>query len=165
MATDGALKAANPLGKLPCLVRDDGPAIYDSRVITAYLDDRLGAGFYPGGSRRWETLTLEATADGIMDAAILMVYERRVRPEAQQWDGWIEAQWSKAERAVGALNARWMSHLAGPLDIGHIGVGCALGHLDLRHDDRQWRATRPALAAWEATFAQRPSMVATRPAP
>lgn len=156
--------AHNPLAKIPTLIPDDGPALYDSRVICRYLDSLAGGGLYPA-DRPWATLTLEATADGLLDASVAMVYEHRYRPADKVDPGWIEAQWAKASRALDALEERWMSHLAGPLDIGHIGVGCALGHLDLRHDDRQWRATRPALAAWEATFAQRPSMVATRPAP
>ena len=115
------------------------------------------------GARRWDLLTLEATADGIMDAAVLMVYEGRVRPEEKQWDGWVEAQWSKVDRAVGALEARWMPTLAGALHIGQIGVGCALSYLDFRHGVRDWRKGRPALAEWHAEFASRPSMLATAP--
>jgi glutathione S-transferase len=65
----------NPLGKVPALDRADGPTLYDSRVICRYLDARFGAGFYPPAPRLWDTLTLEATADGILDAALLMVYE------------------------------------------------------------------------------------------
>ena len=75
-----AILSKNPLSKVPALERDDGPTIYDSRVICAYLDARAGAGLYPQGAGRWDLLTLEATADGIMDAAVLMVYEGRVRP-------------------------------------------------------------------------------------
>lgn len=160
--TDAALKAANPLGKLPCLVRDDGPAIYDSRVITRYLDAQAGGSLYPD-ARVWDVLTLEATADGLMEAAVLMVYERRVRPEDMVYEPWIEAQWGKASGAVKALNDSWMSHLAGPLDAGQIAVGCALGYLDFRHGDRDWRAIAPDLAKWYAGFADRASMVATRP--
>lgn len=155
--------AQNPLGKIPTLERADGPALYDSRVITRYLDDHFKAGFYPQGARLWETLTLEATADGILDAAILMVYEQRVRPEENRFPAWVEGQWGKIARALDAIEARWMSHLQGPLDMGQIAVGCALGYVDFRHGNRNWREGRPALAAWEAGFAARESMKSTLP--
>ena len=159
--TDATLKAANPVGKIPALVRDEGPTLYDSKVICRYLDDRAQAGLYP--EKGWDTLVLEATADAMMEAAVLMVYEKRFRPEAIWSTDWIEAQWGKVEGALDALNARWMSHLAGPLDIGHIGAGCGLGYLDFRHGDRDWRKGRDALAKWYEGFAARPSMVETTP--
>jgi glutathione S-transferase len=155
--------AQNPLGKLPVLARADGPALYDSRVICRYLDDLGGGRLYPGKPRLWDTLTLEATAHGISEAALLMTYEVRVRPAEHRLEAWIEAQWAKVARALDAVEARWMAHLAGPLDCAQIAVGCALGYVDFRHGTRQWRAGRPALAGWEARFAQRPSMQATRP--
>lgn len=155
--------AQNPLGKIPALERDDGPAIYDSRVICRFLDARAKAGMYPE-SRLWDVLTLEATADGIMDAAILMVYEGRSRPEDMRYQPWVDAQWDKATRALDAISTRWMGHLAGPMDMSQIAVGCALGYLDLRLDDRNWRHGCDALAAWFETFSQRPSMKATVPA-
>lgn len=154
--------AANPLGKIPALVLDDGRAIYDSRVITRFLDDRAQAGLYPA-DRLWDVLTLEATADGILDAAVLMVYEGRVRPEEMCYAPWVEAQWGKALTAVKTVNDRWMERLNGPLDMAQIAVACALGYLDFRHADRDWRDEAPALAEWYAGFAQRPSMVATQP--
>lgn len=153
----------NPLGKIPALERDDGPALYDSRVISRYLDARTGAGLYPAAPRLWDSLTLEATADGILDAALLMVYESRIRPEARRHEPWVEGQWAKIDRALDAVESRWIDHLAGPLDIAQIALGCALGYVDFRHDARNWRDNRPRLAAWEATFAARPSMQATRP--
>ena len=159
--TDATLKAANPVGKIPALVRDEGRTLYDSRVICRYLDDRAGAGLYP--EKGWDTLVLEATADALMEAAVLMVYEKRFRPEEIWSSDWIEAQWGKVEGALDALNARWMSHLAGPMDIGHIGVGCGLGYLDFRHGDRDWRKGRDALAGWFESFAARPSMTETAP--
>lgn len=155
--------ALNPLGKVPLLARPDGPALYDSRVICRYLDDRAGAGLYPPAPRLWDTLTLEATGDGILDAALLMVYEARLRPEEARFAPWVEGQWAKIARALDTLEDRWVAAMAGPLDIGQIAVACGLGYLDLRHDARGWRNGRPALAAWEARFAARPSMVATRP--
>lgn len=154
--------AANPLGKIPALIRADGPGIYDSRVITRFLDDHARANLYPQ-SRIWEILTLEATADAIMDATVTMSYEMRLRPEAQQSSDWIEAQWSKAARGIDAVNSRWMSHLTGPLNIGQIGVACALSYIDLRHDARGWRNGNKSLADWHADFATRDSMVETEP--
>ena len=155
--------ALNPLGKIPALERPEGPAIYDSRVICRYLDDRAGGRLYPDAPRLWDTLTLEATADGILDAAILMVYEWRVRPEDKRFDPWVAGQWAKIARSLDAIEGRWMSHLSGPLDMGQVAVGCALGYLDFRHGDRDWRGAHPALARWYAGFADRPSMAATVP--
>jgi len=162
LAAEQMPTAENPLGKIPTLVRPDGPALYDSRVICRYLDSRGAAGFYPE-SRLWEVLTLEATADGIMEAAVAMVYEIRTRPEELQYAAMIEAQWAKVARALDAIVERWMGHLAGPLDMSHIAVGCALGYLDLRHGGRDWRAGRDSLAAWYEVFAARASMVETTP--
>lgn len=156
-------RSANPTGKIPALILDDNKAIYDSRVITRFLDDRAGAGLYPDDGI-WQMLTLEATADGLLEAAVLMVYEARLRPEAQQSPDWVEAQWGKVCGALDALGEDWMDHLNGPLNIGQIAVGCALGYLDFRHGARDWRAGRGALADWYAGFAERPSMVATIPA-
>jgi glutathione S-transferase len=163
IAPDKALLSKNPLTKVPALERPDGPTLYDSRVICAYLDDRKQAGLYSKGSRRWDTLTLEATADGILDAALAMTYEVRMRPADKQWSEWVDGQWGKIERACAALNNRWMSHLQGPLDMGQIAVACALGYVDFRHDARGWRKDNDALAAWAKTFDSRPSMAATVP--
>jgi glutathione S-transferase len=156
--------AVNPLGKIPSLEREDGPSIYDSRVICRYLDHVGKAGLYPEPPRLWDTLTLEATADGMMDASILMIYEGRVRPEEKQFPEWVEAQWGKVARSLDVLEGRWMAHLTGPFDIGQIAVGCALGYLDLRHAARNWRDGRPQLAAWAEKLGERPSMAATVPA-
>ncbi|MBI1170894.1 glutathione S-transferase [bacterium] len=154
----------NPLGKIPLLERDDGKAIYDSRVICRYLDDLTGAGLYGAAPKLWDVLTLEATADGMLDAAVLMVYEARLRPPEIQFPDWLEGQWAKIARALDALETSWIDHLNGPLDMGHIAVGCGLGYLDFRHAARDWRAGHPRLAEWEARFAQRPAMKATAPA-
>lgn len=162
MATDAQVAAANPIGKIPALIRDDGPAIYDSRVICRYLNDRAGASLYPG-TRIWDVLTLEATGDGMSDAAVLMVYEVRSRPEEKRHAPWVDGQWAKIERAMSALEDRWMGLLEGPLNIGQIAVGCALGYLDFRHADRDWRAGHPGLAAWAAEFGKRPAMHDTEP--
>ncbi|MCC5970428.1 MAG: glutathione S-transferase family protein [Pararhodobacter sp.] len=157
--------AINPLGRIPVLERTDGCALYDSRVICRYLADRAKSGpaLYPEGPRLWEVLTLEATAEGILDSALSMRYETALRPEAQQSPDWVEAQWAKIARSLDALESRWMGHLAGPLCMGQIAMGCALGYLDFRHDARNWRQGRSALANWAERFAERPSMQATVP--
>jgi len=161
--TPDHVRAANPTGKIPALIRPDGPALHDSRVITRFLDVRAKSGLYPE-ARIWEVLTLESMADAIMDAAVLITYEGRVRPEEQQSDVWKEAQWGKIRAALDVINTRWMSHLAGPLDASHIAVGCALGYLDFRHDARGWRTGVDALAKWNEAFQERESMQATAPA-
>ena len=162
MGGDAALNAANPSGKIPALVRDDGPALYDSRVICRFLDDRAQAGLYPQG-RLWEVLALEANADAVMEAAVAITYEKRLRPEEKWWPAWFDAQWAKIARSLDAAEARSMPLLEGPLNMAQVAMGCALGYLDLRHGDRVWREGRPALAAWEARFAARDSMAATKP--
>lgn len=163
---DPTTLAANPVGKIPALVRNEGPALYDSRVICRFFNDRAangaGAGLYPE-TRLWETLTLEATGDAIMDAAVLMVYEGRFRKKEHQSADWVDNQWAKVDRALAALESRWLSHLQGPLDMGQIAVGCALGYLDFRHDARNWRASHGALADWAEGFNAREAMQATIP--
>ncbi len=162
MDADATVTATNPIGKIPALIRDDAPAIYDSRVICRFLDHRAGANLYPE-SRIWDVLTLEATADGMLEAALLMVYEARLRPEQLRSADWVEAQWSKVDRALTTVNSLWMSHLYGRMDMGHIAIGSALSYLDLRHESRNWRAGRDALAAWHKSFSERDSMQATTP--
>ncbi len=163
VAASPELLAKNPLAKVPALERPDGPTLYDSRVITAYLDARAGGKLYSTGPRRWETLTLEATADGILDAALLMTYEARLRPEDKQMPEWVEGQWDKIARSVAALNTRWMSHLQGPLDMGQISVACALAYVDFRHDARGWRQGNDGLSTWFKEFESREWMQSTVP--
>lgn len=155
--------AQNPIGKIPTLERTDGPALYDSRVISRYLDELSGGRLYPQPPALWEILTLEATAHGVTEAAVLIVYEARCRPANERSQGWVDAQWDKVARGLDALEGRWISHLFGHLSAAQIAVGCALGYLDFRHEERAWRTGRPALAKWEAEFSQRSSMQATRP--
>ncbi|SES10172.1 Glutathione S-transferase [Tranquillimonas rosea] len=157
-----ATLAHNPLGKIPTLQRPDGPALYDSRVICRYLDAHWDAGLYPE-TRIWDVLTLEATADGIMDAAVLMTYEARFRPAEMRSQEWVDGQWGKIARSLDALETRWMSHLAGRLDMGQIALACALAYVDFRHGDRNWRAGHAPLAEWFAKIEARESMQATQP--
>lgn len=163
LATDAAIPPANPLGRIPVLIREDGAGLMDSRVICRFLDARWSLGLYPD-ARLWEVLTLEALAEGILDSALLMAYEVRLRPEDRQWPLWIDAQWTKVARTLDSLEEGWTDRLAHPIDMGQVALACALGYLDLRHASRDWRAGHPRLAAWEVAMAQRPSLVATRPA-
>jgi len=161
-----ALIAVNPIGKIPSLILEDGRAIYDSRVVTRYLDAFFDTGFYPDDEKVWTTLTLEAHADGILDAAILCVYEVRCRKEEIRSADWVSGQHAKISRGLDALESHWLDHLAGPVDMGHIGVGCALDYLDFRTEIGgwpSWRIGRPGLAAWGDRFLQRSSMRATAP--
>jgi len=154
--------AHNPLGKVPCLITDDGTALFDSRVITRYLDTlHDGTKLYPEGAALWKVLTLEAMADGMLEAAVLMIYERLLRTEEQKSPEWVEAQWLKISRTLAHLDKQ-VSALE-PLSMASIAVGAALGYLDFRFADRNWRALAPNLAVWEAGFSQRPSMQATLP--
>ena len=162
LKTDPVVAAVNPLGKIPTLIRDDGHALYDSRVISRYLDAAAGGTLYPE-ARLWEALTLEATGDAIIDAAVLMIYEVSMRPEDKRSEDWIEAQWGKVMAALDVLETRWMSHLAGPLDIGQISVAAALAYITFRQTEREWQGTHPQLAAWLAKFEERASMQKTRP--
>lgn len=154
--------SANPTGKIPALIRDDGPTVFDSRVICRYLDAKWQVGLYPE-SRIWEVLTLEALADAITEAALAVAYERRFRDEDKRSAPWMEGQWRKVAGGLDALEDRWMSHLTGPLTMAQIAVGCALGYVDLRLPEKNWRVGRPQLAAWEAKLAERPAMQETKP--
>jgi len=149
-------KAANPTGRIPSLTRADGPALYDSRVITRYLDAKAAAGMYPE-ARLWDVLTVEATGDSMMDSAVSISYELRLRPQEEVSTEWTDAQWAKVVGGCDALQNQWMDLLNGPLNMAHISIACALGYLDLRHDARNWRQGHDALAAWFADFSKRPS--------
>jgi glutathione S-transferase len=158
------LNRDNPLGKIPCLVTEEGATLYDSRVICAYLDS-IGTGaplLPPAGAERWTALRREALGDGIMDAGVGTRYERVLRPEGLRWPDWVAGQMGKIRRTLDALEAE-ADGLAGRVDIGTIAIGCALGYLDFRYPDEGWREGRPRLAAWFDGFARRPSMGATAP--
>ncbi|EZH80049.1 glutathione S-transferase [Ectopseudomonas composti] len=157
------VNALNPLGKIPVLLTDAGEALYDSRVICEYLDTlHAGAKLLPSGAARWQVLRLAALADGLMDAALLARYERAARPVELQWPAWLDGQLGKVQRALAELEHQ-IEHLQGPLDLAQIGVACALGYLDFRFADLDWRAAHPGLAAFQQDFAQRASMQASAP--
>lgn len=154
---------ANPLGKIPVLLLDDGESLYDSRVICEYLDTlHQGPKLLPGDGERWPVLRLAALADGLMEAALLARYEKAVREPQQQSQAWLEGQLGKVCRALAELE-RQSAQLHGPLDLAQIGVACALGYLDFRFAEIDWRAAHPALRDFQQTFAQRGSMVVSAP--
>lgn len=159
---DADVCADNPIGKIPTLSRDDGSAIYDSRVICEYLDSRHGGTpmFPEAGEARWTAVRLQALADGILDAAVGTRYETFLRPEALRWSHWVDAQMAKIRRSLDALENESFGER---VDIGTISVACALGYLDFRYPDEGWRDARPNLAKWFEKFSQRPSMSETRP--
>jgi glutathione S-transferase len=158
------LAGENPLVKVPSLTTDDGTVLFDSPVICEYLDTlHSGAKLVPpAGAARWQALRLEALGDGILDAALLVRYETALRPEEKRWPEWIDGQLFKMRSGVAALE-RDAASLAGPLTIGQVTVGCALGYLDFRFAHEDWRGKHPLLAAWFKEFAARPAMRETAP--
>lgn len=146
-----SLRRQNPLGKIPTLILEDGEAIFDSRVILEYLEWLAGAGalFPSDPAARFKALRLQALADGIMDAAILQVYEARFREPAMRSAKWVDHQAGKAARALAALEARPPE--ASARDAGAIALACALGYLDLRFEGL-WRSGHCRLAAWLEVF-------------
>jgi glutathione S-transferase len=158
---DEEIIASNPLGKVPTFFTDEGQVLYDSRVVCEYLNDLARGSLIPAaGPARWETLTLQALADGMLDAAVLARYEDAARPEALRWNEWKTAQLDKVETSLAALNAEPKT-LAGRVDIGSIAVGCALWYLDLRFAEWGWRERHSYVAGWYAAYSQRPEMAAT----
>jgi glutathione S-transferase len=158
---DPSIIAANPLGKVPTLICDDASVLYDSRVICEYLDE-LGHGklFPREGAARWQALTLQALADGVLDAALLARYEDVARPEAQRWPAWRAGQLDKVATSLAALEGA-PQPLPAQAHIGTLALGCALGYLDLRFAELGWRERYPAVARWEADFCKRPSLRAS----
>ncbi|MDA9825277.1 glutathione S-transferase family protein [Alphaproteobacteria bacterium] len=144
----------NPLGKIPAL-EDDGTTYYDSRVIMEYLDAKAGGGkiIPASGPARFEALTRAALMDGILDAAILVIYERRMRPEDKYVESVVDRQRGKIIRGLEVIAANNPSYGNGLMpDIGEIGLACVLDYLDFRKQVN-WRDHAPNLASWLADFA------------
>ena len=144
----------NPLGKIPAL-EDGGVTYYDSRVIMEYLDDKAGGGkiIPASGPARYEALTRAALMDGILDAAVLVIYERRMRPEDKYVESVVERQRGKIIRGLEVIAAENPSYNNGAMpDIGEIGLACVLDYLDFRKQVN-WRDHAPNLASWLADFA------------
>jgi glutathione S-transferase len=155
------VRQQNPLGKIPALIVD-GETLFDSRVIVEYFDHLVPGILFEPAAQRFRILTLQALADGILDAALLRVYEGRFRPQDKQEAKWLDHQAAKIDRGLAVLEAAPPT-LADKPNIGAIAVACALGYLDLRFEGA-WRATHPRLVAWLADFEARvPAYGETRP--
>ena len=160
------LRKQNPLGKVPVLVMDDGSALYDSPVILEYLDHLAGGGkiIPKDPEAKFAALRLQALADGILDASILVVYEGRYRPAEKHEQKWLDLQNGKIQRGLAALEAA-PPGLDSPPNVGQITLACALGYRDFRFPGT-WRNEHPKLAAWLESFAARvPAFEATNPPP
>ena len=161
-SVNAVLAAENPLVKVPTLVLADGTSLFDSRVIVEYLDaQHQGRRLFPAeGPARWKALRGQATADGLLDAALLTRYELVLRPEPLRWKDWIDGQFRKVRQALAALADE---NLGTELTIAEIAAGCALGWFDFRFPEEDWRSVHPTLASWFAEISKRPSFAATTP--
>ncbi len=163
MEDPAALHEANPLGKIPALVLNDGSSYFDSPLICEYLDVTLeGPSMIPASHvERFRVLRHQALADGIMDAAVSLTFER-ARPEEQRSEMWM-GRWQRAiERSLALLEDEVVS-LDGAVDLGVISVGAALGYLDFRHASLPWQDRETELAGWWRDIAKRPSFADTAP--
>jgi glutathione S-transferase len=170
-AADTTIGQSNPLGKVPCLVMEGGEALFDSRVIVEYLDTLSPVGkLIPAmGRERAEVKTWEALADGLLDAAVLARLEANWagRAKAERSDAWIERQRSKIHSSLKAMSQGLgeKPFCAGIyLSLADIAVGCALGYLDFRFPDIDWRSSYPNLAKLQDKLMQRQSFIDTKPA-
>ena len=153
----------NPVGKVPALMRDDGPPLYQSNLICEYLDSQGTTKILPNpGPSRWTALRQIAAADGILDASVMVRMEGMFHEGDAVSTKLIDRQELSVNMAMDQLEAE-AGDLNGPVTIGQIAAACALAYRDFRFADIDWRADRPNLAAWFAEFAQRPSMIETDP--
>lgn len=167
-APGSTIRQSNPLAKVPCLIMEDGGAVFDSRVIVEYLDTMTPiARLIPANGReRVEVRTWEALADGVLDASILVRLEKTQRPPEQQSARWIERQMSKVHDGLAAMSAgladkAWCNGHA--YTLADIAVGCALGYLDFRYPEIAWRNQYGNLGKLYEKLAARPSFVETAP--
>ena len=158
-----ALVSANPLGKIPTLITDDGKTVFDSRVITQYLNRVSGNMLFPrNAEKRLEAERLEALADGIADALLAHVYERRMRPAEKIHEPWLERQWRKVTRALDSIEAA-PPRIGTKLNTGHIALAATLGYLNLRFEG-QWEEGHPKLKRWLKRFEElHPELAALLP--
>jgi glutathione S-transferase len=163
-AADTDIGLDNPVGKVPALIDNEGHHVYDSPVIVDYLDAMHGGTrLVPvEGKARLAALTRQALADGILDAAVTWRVESTMRPEALRWSWWLDRQLAVVRRGVDRLEAE-AGQLTDFATIGDIAAACALGYLDFRLPQEDWRAGHPRLAAWFERQKKRPSMVETEP--
>jgi len=159
------LRPVNPLSKIPALELPDGRVLVDSAVICEFLD-AMHAGpplFPPPGDDRWTALTLQAVADGILDAAMLRFNEVARRTPEQRSQAWLDRQRAAMEAGLDRIEATagWLA--ARPFSIGHAAVASLLGYHDLRWRAEDFRTGRPRLAVWWEEVRGRPSLAATAP--
>jgi glutathione S-transferase len=167
-----AILEANPLGKVPCLVMEGGESIFDSRVIVEYLDtlSPVGKLIPPSGRERAEVRSWEALADGIQDAAILARLEAtwKGRTAEQRSQAWIDRQLSRVDSGVAAM-ARLLGEKTwcngNHFSLADIATGCALGYLDFRFPQIDWRERHPNLAKLSTKLQARASFSDTAPPP
>lgn len=169
-AAQTTIAESNPLGKVPCLIMEGGEALFDSRVIVEYLDTLSPVGkLIPSvGRERAEIKTWEALADGVLDAAILARLEATWggREEAQRSPAWIDRQLVKVQASLKAMSQGLgeKPFCAGiHLSLADIAIGCALGYLDFRFPQIDWRADYPNLVRLHDKLMQRPSFADTLP--
>ncbi len=157
-------KTHNPLRKIPALVTAEGVTIFDSTVICEYLDAMAGGGaIIPReGDARWHVLTNHALAQGICEAAVLARYETALRPEPYRWSEWTADQWDRVVSGIEWFEQH-AAELEGPVNLAHLGLGSALGYIEFRYPESDWKARNPTVAAWFVTLAQRPSFALTKP--
>jgi glutathione S-transferase len=165
---DTKIALNNPLGKVPCLLMEDGEAIYDSRVIAEYADTLSPVGkLIPTGSRERATVkTWEALADGIEDASILVRLEATLRTPEQQSSAWTERQMNKIHAGLAQMSKQLGENAwchGNQMTLADIAVGCALGYLAFRLPEIQWQAQYPNLNTLYQKLIQRPSFAETAP--
>lgn len=156
-----ALLDQNPLGKVPTLSTDDGTVLPDSGLILDYID-RLASGA-PAAHPDWKAARRAQLAQGLMDAAVAIVVETKKRPAEYVWQGWLDRQTAVINRTLDALEGETGALATNTPGTVEITLGCALAYIDVRMTQFSWRDSRPGLALWQERFAQRPSMLDTRP--
>jgi glutathione S-transferase len=141
----------NPLGKIPVLIRESEPPIFDSRTIMQYFDRSTKGGLYPRkGEKRTEAEVLEALCDGITDCLLSIVYEKRMRPPEMQHQPWIDKQWAKVARGLDHLDAN-LPKTTKKMHGGHFALAALIGYLDLRFAG-QWEKGHGKLRGWPKKF-------------
>ena len=153
-----------PLKKLPVLILDDGNVILDSYVIVEYLDELAGGGklIPASGPDRWKVKSDHSMLQGMLDSMLLCRYERMVRPQGLQWQGWSDDHWNRAWSGMARFNDK-PDVLSRPLDIVQIALVCVLGYADFRYPDCGWRKAFPNLDAFNERMLQRPSINISQP--
>ncbi|MFZ6649019.1 glutathione S-transferase family protein [Undibacterium sp. TJN25] len=167
-APDSTIQQSNPLGKVPCLLMEDGLVMYDSRVIVEYLDTLTPVGklIPANGRERAEVKCWEALADGIMDAAILIRLEKNQRTEALQSASWMDRQMKKVSAGLKAMSEGLGESpfcTGNHLTLADISVACAVGWLSFRFPEIDWRGDYPNLAKLFDKLSERPSFKDTLP--